>query len=326
MGGNQRYGIMTLRNLGIALCAVPLILALGGCAVTNPHRCFQTRPQVVHPDPIKIMPHISTGTSGRDFAQAVLAGDVAGANAMIVSDPKLLQTQVTFDPKMDSAPVGQYGDALAFAVSGCNIDMINMLLSSGMPADGIQRGQALTLALLADTPEMAELLLAAGASPDPQKNGGENAMREIISYSAKGAAMTLLRYKLDVEWVDKFGNDHLDTALSMEEYVIAELLVQRGANLWRIMGAGSLPAWALNKAPVIALSAEQSAARDRLIALAQKSKLGWPAPDPVTVRNMVIANKWPNTDQIKNGMTISAEAKADIFARFGNAPKNTTAQ
>ncbi len=294
--------------------------------MTNPHRCFQTRPQIIHPDPIKVMPHISTGTSGRDFAQAVFAGDVAGAQNMIASDPKLLQTQVTFDPKMESAPVGQYGDALVFAVSACNIDMMNMLLASRMPVDGIQRGQALTLALLADTPEMAEILLAAGASPDPQKNGGENTMREIIAYSAKGGAMTLLRYKLDVEWVDKFGDDHLDTALSMEEYVIAELLVQRGANLWRIMGAGSLPAWALNKVPVIELSAEQSAARDRLIALAKRSNLPWPAPDPVTVRNMVLANKWPNTEQLKNGMTISAEAKADIFVRFGGAQKNTTTQ
>ena len=292
----------------------------------NASKCFQTRPEVVRPDPIKIMPHISTGASGRDFAQAVFSGDVTRAQSMIEADPKLLQTQVTFDPKMDAAPVGQYGDALAFAVSSCNVDMINMLLVSGMPADGIQRGQALTLALLADTPDMAELLLAAGASPDPQKNGGENAMREITSFAAKGGVVTLLRHGLDVKWVDKFGNDHLDTALSMEQYVIAELLVQRGANLWRIMGAGSLPAWALNKPAVTQLSAEEGAARDRLLSIAQKSNLPWPAPDPVTVRKMVLANLWPNTDQIKNGMAISAEAKADIFARFGNDPKNSMTQ
>jgi hypothetical protein len=317
---------MILRNFAIALSAFPLIMSLGGCGVTNPHKCFQTRPEVVHPDPVKVMPHISTGTSGRDFAQAVFAGDVQRAQAMIGADPKLLQTQVTFDPKMDAAPVGQYGDALAFAVSTCNPDMIKMLLSSGMPADGIQRGQALTLALLADAPDMAEQLLAAGASPDPQKTGGQNVMREITSFAAKGAAMTLLRHGLDVKWVDKFGNDHLDMALSMEQYVIAEMLVKRGANLWRIMGAGSLPAWALNKPPVLQLPADEAAARDSLLALAQKSNLPWPAPDPATVRNMVLSNTGPNSDQLKNGMEISAEAKADIFARFGAASSSPTKQ
>jgi hypothetical protein len=317
---------MTLRNFAIALSAFPLIMSLGGCGVTNPHKCFQTRPEVVHPDPVKVMSHISTGASGRDFAQAIFAGDVQRAQSMIQADPKLLQTQVTFDPKMDSAPVGQYGDALAFAVSTCNVDMIAMLLASGMPADGIQRGQALTLALLADAPDMAEQLLAAGASPDPQKTGGQNVMREITTFAAKGAAMTLLRHGLDVKWVDKFGNDHLDMALSMEQYVIAEMLVQRGANLWRIMGAGSLPAWALNKPPILELPADEAAARDRLLALAQKSKLPWPAPDPATVRNMVLSNTGPNSDQFKNGMEISAEAKADIFARFGAAANNSTKQ
>ncbi len=294
--------------------------------MAKPRKCFETRPRVVHPDPIKVMANLSTGASGRDFVQAIFDDDVARAKQMIQSDPKLLQTYVTFDPRMDAAPEGQYGDALSIAVSSCNIDMIKMLLELGMPADGIQIGQALTTALLADTPEMAELLLMAGASPDPQKKGGINALHDITPFEAKGGVMTLLRHGLDVKWVDNFGNDHLDLALSMEEYVIAELLVEGGANLWRIMGAGNLPAYALNKPPIMELSAVQSAARDRLIATAKKSNLSWPAPDPVTVRNMVLANKWPTTDQMKNGMEISPEAKADIFKRFDGAPKNTATQ
>ncbi len=281
------------------------------------HSCFQTRPEVVHPDPKKVMAHISTGASGRSLAEAVFLGKVDLAAAMIAKDHKLLGTQVTFDPAMQSAPVGQSGDLLVFAVSTCNLDMIDMLLAAGIPPDGVQRGQALTLALLADAPDMAEKLLAAGASPDPQKSGGQDAMREIISLSAKGGVMTLLRHGADVNWVDQFGNDHLDTALSMEQFVIAEMLVQRGANLWRIMGAGSIPAWVLTKPNIMELSQEEAAARQRLLELAKKSPLDWPPPDPVTVRKMVIANLWPTTDQTKNGMIISKEAKADILERFG---------
>jgi hypothetical protein len=295
------------------------IALIGGCTMEKQHSCFQTRPEVVHPDPKKVMAHISTGASGRSLTEAVFAGAVDTAAAMIAKDRKLLGTQVTFDPAMQSAPVGQSGDLLVFAVSTCNMDMVDMLLAAGMPVDGVQRGQALTLALLADAPDMAERLLAAGASPDPQKLGGQDAMREITSFAAKGGVMTLLRHGLDVQWVDQFGNDHLDTALSMEQFVIAEMLVQRGANLWRIMGAGSIPAWVLTKPNILELPKEEAAARARLLELAQKSGIDWPPPDPVMVRKMVLANLWPNADQAKKGMTISKEAKADISARFGDA-------
>jgi hypothetical protein len=296
------------------------ILLLGGCSLHKQHSCFQMRPEVVHPDPKKVMGHINTGASGRALAEAVFAADVETATDMIAKDPKLLTTQVLFDPAMQSAPVGQSGDLLVFAVSTCNPEMIKMLLDAGISPDGVQRGQALTLALLADSQEMADLLLAAGASPDPQKTGGQNAMREITSFAAKGGVMTLLRYGADTDWVDQFGNDHLDTALSMEQFVIAEMLVQRGAKLWRIMGAGSLPAWVLTKPPLTELSKEEIAARDRLVGLAKASKIEWPPANPVMVRKMVLDNLWPNSELQKKGMVISKEAKADIIARFGTSP------
>jgi hypothetical protein len=40
----------------------------------------------------------------------------------------------------------------------------------------------------------------------------------------------------------------------------------------------------------------------------------------------VLSNTGPNSDQLKNGMEISAEAKADIFARFGAASSSPTKQ
>jgi hypothetical protein len=261
-------------------------------------QCFQNRPSVVRPDPLKIYPNLSTGAAGITLVEAIYAGEVDKALALLLADKRLLATQVRFDPRMDSAPEGQYGDLLTFAVAACNPEMIAVLLENGVAPDGVQRGQALTLALLADTPEMAEMLLVAGASADPQKAGGAQAMREQLAFGNVGGVMTLIRHGADVHAVDGFGDDLLSAALSMEQYVSAELLVERGANLWLITGAGSINAWALQKPPVLSLSKGEAATRDRL---------------------MVLANQWPTPDMQKAGMRISPEAKSDIHARFGKS-------
>lgn len=280
--------------------------------------CYTTRPSVVRPDPRLVLANLTTGASGQNVTEAIFAGDHARVRSMIQADAKLLTTQVVFDTKMQSTPSGQYGDLLAFAVSRCDIDMVQLLLELGMPADGVQRGEALTLALLADTYDIAELLLRNHASPDPQKTGGKNSMYELISFGAAGGVQTLLRHNVDLQYVDKFGNDHLDTALSMEHYEIAEYLVNGGARLWRINGAGAVSAWTLSKPPVLEPSRNATAARERLIARAKKGAPFWPAPDPVTVRDGVLTKSWPTAEMQKAGMVITPEALNDIKMRFGN--------
>jgi ankyrin repeat protein len=198
--------------------------------------------------------------------------------------------------------------------------MVLTLLELGMPPDGVQKGEALTLALLSDTPVIADLLLRAGASPDPQKQGGKNVLHELSAFGAEGGVQTLLRHLLDVHYVDSFGNDHLDTALSMEQYMIAELLVNAGAFLWRINGAGALSAWTLNKPPVLQPGKADLEARQRLIARAQNAVFPWPPPAPIEVRSMLLAKIWPTAQMEKAGMILSAEAKTDIETRFGNRP------
>jgi hypothetical protein len=296
---------------------LPACLLLEGCALAGQNRCFTTRPSVVLPDQRLALAHLSTGAAGRETVDAIYAGDAKALRRVISADPRLLSTQVALDTKIQSAPAGQYGDLLTFAVANCDIDILRTLLDLGMPPDGIQRGEALTLALLADAPDMAELLLAAGASPDPQKSGGKNAMHELIAFGAAGGVQTLIRNGADLQYVDSFGNDHLDTALSMEQYAIAEILVKAGAHLWRINGAGALSAWTLNKPPVLDSTKADSEARQRLIGAARIVGLPWPPPDPATVRKMVLSGTWPTADMQKTGMVISPEAKADIEARFG---------
>jgi ankyrin repeat protein len=292
-------------------------LLLEGCALADDNRCFTTRPSVVRPDPRLALANLNTGAAGRAVADAIFAGDIDAVRRLISADPKLLTTEVSFDKNMQAAPAGQYGDLLSFAVAHCDAAMVVALLELGMPADGVQKGEALTLALLSDTPDIADLLLKAGANPDPQKQGGKNIVHELSAFGAAGGIQTLIRHRLDLNYVDSFGNDHLDSALSMEQYAIAELLVQAGAPLWRINGAGALSAWTLNKPPVLQPGKADMAARQRLIAAAQKRALPWPPPNPEEVRKMVLAKAWPTAEMEKAGMVLSAEAKADIEKRFG---------
>ena len=107
----------------------------------------------------------------------------------------------------------------------------------------------------------------------------------------------------------------------MEQFTIAEHLVKGGAHLWRINGAGALSAWTLTKPPVLEPGRNDIAARERLIAAAKLSAPIWPAPDPVTVRKMVLAESWPTPEMQKAGMVLSKEAKADIENRFGETRK-----
>jgi hypothetical protein len=291
-------------------------LLLEGCALANDKSCFTARPSVMLPDQRLALKHLNNGAAGREIADAVFAGDVDAVRQAIAIDPKLLSTEVGFDRKMQSAPAGQYGDLLTFAVANCDADMVRALLDLGMPPDGVQKGEALTLALLADAPDMAELLLIAGASPDPQKQGGKNVMHELIAFGAAGGVQTLIRHRADILYVDSFGNDHLDTALSMEQYAIAEILVKAGAPLWRINGAGALSAWTLNKPPVLEPGKAELDARQRLVALAQNAALPWPPPDPAAVRKLVLEKTWPTAQMRNAGMILSAEARADIERRF----------
>jgi hypothetical protein len=294
-------------------------IALSGCAsMASNSSCFSHRPSLVLPDRQLALAHLSGGDTARALAEAVWDGEIDRAAQMLRNDPRLLNVQVQFDPRMQSPPPGQYGDLLAFAVAQCDREMVHMLLASGIPANGVQKGEALILALLANSPEMADLLLAAGASPDPQKVGGKNLVYELSAMGGVGGIQTLIRHGLDLAWVDRQGNDHLDTALTMEQYVIAEHLVRAGAKLWRINGAGAVSAWTLAKEPVLSPDRENIAARSRLLVLAQVEGLPWPPPDPSKIRNMVLAKLWPTDALSKAGMLLSAEAEADINARFGD--------
>jgi hypothetical protein len=297
-----------------------IMLALGGCSVMANSRCF-TQKTVVIPDSELVLANVSNGQAGRDIAAAVFDGKIDDVSAMIKRDNRLFTTQAIYDKsKFSERPQGQYGDLLSFAISRCDLAMEKHLLDLGMPVNGTQIGDALTLALLADGPEMAELLLQRGASPDPQKLGGENAMKEITSFRQLGGAMMLLRYGLDVNWEDKFGFTHLYDAVAMEEYRIAEALIEKGAKLWQINGAGGMPVQSLSN-PLILDKPEENEARIRILAKAEADAkargLAWPPPQFKMVRKMVLQGKWPTKEMLAGGVPpVSATALAHMREQF----------
>ena len=304
----------------IRVLPLMLALALGGCSVVRAmlaeSPCF-TKRDVVVPRPELVLPNVSNGQAGRDIAAAVFDGKIDDVTAMIKRDSRLLTTTTGYDKSKNSErPTGQYGDLLTFAVSRCDLAMEKQLLDLGMPVNGAEIGGALTLALLADTPEMAELLLQRGASSDPQKLGGQNAMNDITAFQQVGGVMMLLRYGLDLNWQDQFGNGYLQTAVNMEQYRIAELLITKGANPWQISGGGAMPVQLMN-APLILENPLENEARLRLIAKVEadtKTKgLPWPPPDFKTVRKMVLLGKWPTKEMLAGGVPpVSAISLADM--------------
>ncbi len=275
----------------------------------TPPSCFTRHPKLAFPDLAKVRARLTNGEVGRRLYDAVVGDDVAAAQHLLRDDPRLATTMVAQSPVADGD-----GDLLTFAVVACLPEMVAALLDAGLAPDGMQPGLALGFALLCDTPVMAELLLRAGASPDPQKRGGENVFATVASFGQRGAALMLLRHGLDLGWVDRFGRGHLETAVAMAQFEIAEDLMHAGASAWRVSMGGFMPAQAIAAAlphrdPV------QEAARQRLAAALPHPALPWPPPAPPLVAAQVAQGRWPTEAMAEAGMMVTAGALADIRSR-----------
>lgn len=293
------------RRLRILAALMLAAAPTGGCMAAEPS-CYSKRASVVLPDRTQVLAHLSNGAAGRALAEAILDGRVEDARAMLSRDPRLISTAVVDDPNVPQPPAGRYGDLLTFAVARCDADAATMLFAAGMPKDGVKTGAALSLAILADSPAMAERLLSAGASPDPQVKGGESPMRNAITFGHLGGVMTLLRHGADPRGADRFGIDPVRMAMDAEQAAIAELLVEKGGTLWSVADDGSMAAHALLEQPVVFTSPEMLAARARLMERARNGGFGWPPPDRATVQRQVASGAWPTPAMAKAGMTIAA--------------------
>ena len=161
---------------------------------------------------------------------------------------------------------------------------------------------------------MLAALLRAGAAPDPQKAGGLDVFRDVAAAGQLGGAMMLVRHGLDLRWVDRFGSGHLETAVNMESFAIADELVRAGAPLWRVSMGGSMPVHALFRERVLADPAEDAVVQ-RMREKARRPGLPWPPPPPNEVLAKVLAGEWPTAAMREAGMAVPPATLAMLRQR-----------
>lgn len=310
------HGLRRRRPLR-ALVVVGLAMALtGGCSMASNARpaCFTRVEGVELPRRDLVLAALSHGQKGRELYDAVTRGDSATALALIKADPDLLNLAVAPPDQPQHMEVGQVGDLLTFAVTACQPKMLAELIDAGAPLKaGYWQGTALGFALLADTPDMAELLLQMGADPNvDETHEVANLVRDTLAFGQVGAIRMLIRHGLNVKHVNQFGSGYLDTALAMEQYISAEDLVKAGADPWLIGMGGAMPVHLLTQSNILPSSPEQLAAKERLIQLVQRPGLPWPPPPPAEIKAKVLSGEWPTPAQKAAGMTISPQGLKTI--------------
>lgn len=269
--------------------------------------CFTSFSPVL-PVRAKVRHRLTGGEAGKRIYDAVTAGDEAAAVRMLRQDPALIRTAVRFTPG-ERPYDGNDGDLLSFAVAACAPRMVALLLELGSAPDGERPGVALGYALLADSPDMAEMLLAAGASPEPRNAETEQAPFDVaLQFGNVGAVRMLVRHGLKLDKPDAFGNTYLHGAAAIRAFRIAEVLVDAGANPWRIGMGGVMPVHAIARAGDE--TGEEEAARVRLVSRVRKDGLPWPPPPAGDVRDLLLRDGWPETAMQAAGM-VAAPAVVD---------------
>lgn len=221
------------------------------------------------------------GAAARDFAEALFDGNLARAADLLRGDPGLARRRV-----------GAQYDMLSVALASCRVEAVDLVVKGGAPLDGVEdKGLPLRLALRAADPKFAHLLLEAGASPNPKGNPS-GPFRTAVTLNSLGAVRMLLDFRGDPDVMEATGNRPLHTALDMEHFRVAELLLDRGADPWAIDSGGANLGTAATT-EMLTDSAEEAQAQQRLAA--RLKKLGWPEPVPSfrEVRNAAAAGQWP---------------------------------
>jgi hypothetical protein len=166
---------------------------------------------------------------------------------------------------------------LSVAIATCRPESVALLIRTHAPLDGLRdEGLPLRLALRAKEPELALLLLKAGASPDPQ-GGPSGPRRTAITVNALDAIRMLLDSGMDPNVMEATGNRPLHTAVDMEHFPAAELLLDRGADPWAIDSSGANLASSATMPMATSSAAEESA---QLLLAARARSLGRPMPVP----------------------------------------------
>lgn len=241
------------------------------------------------------------GQAGRDLMAAVLKGDVDEARRRLRADPALKNTRG-----------GPNGDLLSLAIARCDKPMVAALLDLGVPPDGKDDAIPLSLALRAADPAFATQLLAAGASP--QRRDAYWPLKAAIGLNSLGATRLLLQHGAKVDAHDATGATPLRLAVEQQNFRIAELLLEKGADPWAVGSNGETVGTVL-AGPVRPGEPEEQAARPRVLQALKKA--GWTipgGPDARQTRRLVLTGAWPPPEARAAGW--KAAAPDDVAARM----------
>lgn len=261
------------------LPAIASAIVTMGCApAAAPAGCFA--PGTELPDRAAVLAAPGIGESARALVDALFASDVNEVRALLARDPALARLRL-----------GDGADVLSLAVASCKREMVDAAIAAGAPRDGEGKGLPLILALRARDPWFAGRLLDAGARANPP-GAPSVPMRTAIGLNAPGAVAMLLNAGADPNLAERTGTRPLHTALDMERFRIAELLLDRGADPWAIDAGGANLATSV-ATPMLTKDADEAAAQRRLAE--RLPRLGWPdpAPDPRTIRKLALEGSWP---------------------------------
>ncbi|AYV47562.1 hypothetical protein CFHF_06570 [Caulobacter flavus] len=241
------------------------------------------------------------GQAGRDLMAAVLKGDVDEARRRLRADPALKTTRG-----------GPNGDLLSLAIARCDKPMVAALLDLGVPPDGKDDAIPLSLALRAADPAFATQLLAAGASP--QRRDAYWPLKATIGLNSLGATRLLLQHGAKVDAHDATGATPLRLAVEQQNFRIAELLLEKGADPWAVGSNGETVGTVL-AGPVRPGEPEEQAARPRVLQALKKA--GWiipGGPDARQTRRLVLTGAWPPPEARAAGWKTAAPD--DVTARM----------
>lgn len=221
------------------------------------------------------------GESGRKLIDALLARDLDRVDDLLAKDPAL-------------ARAGSDGVSLAeLAVATGDAELLHTVLSRGAAPDGNGDGAPLLLALQATGPELALTLLSAGASPTPA-SAPLDAFRTATALGSTAGVRMLLDQGADPNTLGPLARRPLHIALDMEQFVVAELLLDRGADPWAIDASGANLATGAST-PMVSGSLVDAVAQARLRDRVRKLRWPEPFPTPSEAAARAAAGDWPPT-------------------------------
>lgn len=188
-----------------------------------------------------------------------------------------------------TAPSGE--TALLYAVLENDPAGVAALLAAGADPNGGPNRSPLHPATRDPSGRLLKMLLDAGADPNLPYNK-ETPLWEAALVDARDNAMTLIAAGADLNAGDGVDHSPAMTAGSAGHWILANMLIEKGASPWHSPPNGYTLAATAASDRLLPTTAEGQA-RDKIIAQFKAMGYPWPPPNPPVVRQMMAEGRWP---------------------------------